>query len=132
MGSGLEIRLLLGRLICQALRLEVSEPDLVAILTGVRAPIESLLDLSVSPQIEFRMRQLSEVFDLVVTICGERAPHWLQEPSITLALQSPLDTLVQTPAALAGILGLLQSMTPTENNERNGYETCQRAFKFAN
>ena len=131
MNKGTESDLAAGQLPARATSMGIGDDELAAILD----PRAGVTDGSVaadptSSDVELRAQCLLELLDLIERLCADQARGWLHEPNPVLALRSPIDVLVAVPEALNGLLCLLRSVPPSNENEGNGYEFCKQVFQL--
>lgn len=111
MGACVECRLLVGDLIVRCMDVGLTRSELMQIVTGAPGEVSSLLvDVEGSEHIEKRVRYLHEVIRIARSICGEETEPWLRTVNPALGQRSPLQTMLEYPHALAGMMHLLRRM----------------------
>lgn len=111
MDVALETRLLVGDLISRCTDVGMSKAELMKIITGDNGDVSTLLtEVTSSERIETRALHLHEVVRIARSICGAEAEPWLRTQNEAFGQRSPLDTLLQFPGALAGMMHLMRRM----------------------
>lgn len=109
MDDQFETRLLVADLIARCMDIGMSKSELMAIVTGSAGNVATLLsDVNASEVIETRVRHLHEVVRIARNVCGSEAEPWLRSCNDALGQRSPLDTLIEFPGALAGMMHLMR------------------------
>jgi hypothetical protein len=111
MDDSFEVRLLVGDLIARCMDVGMSRAELMTIITGQSGDVSTLLgDAESSEVIETRVRHLREVVCMARGICGAEAEPWLRSENDALGHRSPIDTLIEYPGALAGMMHLMRRL----------------------
>ncbi len=111
MDGSFEVRLLVGDLIARCMDMGMSKAELMKIITGTPGDVSTLLsDVERSQVIETRVRHLHEVIRIARSVCGAEAEPWLRSENSALGQRSPLETLLEYPNALAGMMHLMRRL----------------------
>jgi uncharacterized protein (DUF2384 family) len=111
MDGSFEARILVGDLIARCMDMGMSKSELMKIITGHAGDVSTLLnDVEASEVIETRVRHLHEIIRLARNICGAEAEPWLRSDNGALGQRSPIDTLLEFPGALAGMMHLMRRL----------------------
>lgn len=111
MDNNFEIRFLVGDLIARCMDMGISKSELMTIITGVSGDVSTLVrDCSCSEVIETRVRHLHEIVRLARHVCGAEAEPWLRSSNGALGFRSPLNTLLEFPGALSGMMHLMRQI----------------------
>ena len=106
-----ECRLLVGDLIVRCMDVGLSRSELMQIVTGAPGEVSALLaEVERSEHLEKRVRYLHEVIKIAHSICGAETEPWLRTVNPALGERSPLETMIQYPQALPGMMHLLRRM----------------------
>ncbi len=111
MDASFESRLLVSDLIARCMDIGMSKAELMRIITGHPGDVSTLLsDVETSEVIETRVRHLVEVVRIACSLCGAEAEPWLRSENNALGQRSPLETLLEYPNALAGMMHLMRRL----------------------
>ncbi len=111
MKDNFEVRLLVGDLIARCMDIGMSRCELMRIVTGHPGDVATLLsDVESSEVMETRVRHLIEVIRIARDYCGTSAEPWLRAENPALGQRSPLETLLDYPNALAGMMHLMRRL----------------------
>ncbi len=111
MDGTFEARLLVGDLIARCMDMGMSKSELMKIITGHCGDVSTLLaDVERSDILETRVRHLHEVIRIASNVCGAEAEPWLRSENGALGQRSPIETLLQFPDALAGMMHLMRRL----------------------
>lgn len=106
-----ECRILVGDLIVRCMDVGLSRSELMQIVTGAPGEVASLLvEIEGNEHIEKRVRYLHEVIKIAHSICGSETEPWLRTVNPALGQRSPLETMLEYPHALPGMMYLLRRM----------------------
>lgn len=106
-----ESRLLVADLIARCMDVGMSKRELMLIVTGASGEVSTLLeDVSRSDCLERRVRYLIEVIRIAKSICGAETEPWLRSANPALGERSPIDTLLEFPNALPGMMHLMRRL----------------------
>ena len=111
MDVNFETRLLVGDLIARCLDVGLSKSEVMLIITGASGDVATLLEeVNSSEVIETRVRHLLEVIKMASHICGTEAEPWLRSSNGAFGLRSPIETLLEFPGALSGMMHLMRRL----------------------
>lgn len=111
MDVNFECRLLVGDLIARCMDIGMSRNELMKIVTGSPGDVSTLLsDVESSEFIETRVRHLHEIVRIARSYCGAETEPWLRSENKALGERSPLQTLIEYPGALAGMMHLMRRL----------------------
>ena len=111
MDANFEARFLVGDLIARCMDLGMTKSELMEIITGSSGDVATLLsDVECSEVLETRVRHLHEVISLARSICGTEAEPWLRSANGAFGKRSPIETLLEFPSALSGLMHLMRRL----------------------